>query len=101
MDTEAATHVHQLCMQSQVPDKEVIRQTMLNVLAERGYGHLLPPKLEDSASDEGSEVDDINTPPMSPSRRIIIKMAQKMQPEPQGATAQELLNPPRAATTTP
>ena len=67
---------------------------MLDVLAERGHGHLLPPELEDSASDEGSEVDDIDTLPMSPSRRIIIEMAQKMQPEPQGATAPELLNPP-------
>ena len=28
-------------------------------------------------------------------------MTQKMQLEPQGATAQELLNPPRATTTTP
>ena len=34
-------------------------------------------------------------------RRIIIEMTQKMQLEPQGATAQDLLNPPRATTTTP
>ena len=74
---------------------------MLDILAKRGHGHLLPPELEDSALDEGSEVDDIDTPPMSPYRRIIIGMAQKMQLEPQGGTAPELLNPPRAATTTP
>ena len=100
-DTESITHIHRLCMQSWALDQEVILQTVLDVLAERGHGHLLPPKLKDCASDEGSEVDDIDTPPMSPSRRIIIEMVQRMQLEPQGTTAQEHLNPAGATTTTP
>ena len=100
-DTESITHIHRLCMQSWALDQEVILKTVLDVLAERGHGHLLPPKLEDCASDGGSEVDDIDTPPMWPSRRIIIEMVQRMQLEPQGATAQELLNPAGATTTTP
>ena len=61
-------------------------------MAEAGHGHLLP-ELEDYATDEGSEVDDIDTPPMSPTRRVIIEAAQKMQPEPQGPLAEDLLNP--------
>ena len=61
-------------------------------MAKAGHGHLLI-ELEDYTTDEGSEVDDIDTPPMSPSRRVIIKAAQKMQPEPQGPMAEELLNP--------
>ena len=99
-DTEATTHVHQLCMQPQPPDPEILWQAVLNILAKGGHGHLLPPELEDYSSDEGSEVDDIDTPPMSPSRRIIIEVAQRMQPELQGPTVQELLNP-AGATTTP
>ena len=69
-------------------------------MVEAGHGHLLP-ELEDYATDKGSEVDDINTPPMSPSRRVIIEAAQKMQPEPQGPTAEELLNPTRAKSAPP
>ena len=38
---------------------------------------------------------------MSPSRRVIIEAAQKMQPEPQGPTAEELLNPTRAKSVPP
>ena len=99
-DTEAATHIHRLCMQPQVHDPDVLRQTVLDIMVEAGHGHLLP-KLEDYATDEGSEVDDIDTPPMSPSRRVIIEAAQKMQPEPQGPTAKELLNPTRAKSIPP
>ena len=82
-------------------DPDVLWQTVLDILAEGGHGHLLPPELEEYTSDEGSEVNDIDTPPMSPSRRIIIEMAQKMQPEPQGPTADGLLNPPGATSVTP
>ena len=64
-------------------------------MSEAGHGHLLP-ELEDYATNEGSEVDDIDTPPMSPTRRVIIKTAQKMLPESQGPMAEELLNPARA-----
>ena len=91
--TEAATHVHRLCMQSQMPDPDVLRKTVLNIMAKAGHAHLLPPELEEYTSDKGSKVDDIDTPPMSPSRRIIIEMAQRMQLEAQGPTAEELLNP--------
>ena len=88
-------------MQPQPPDPEVLRQAVLDILAKGGHDHLSPPELEDYASDKGSEVDDIDTPPMSPSRRIIIEIAQRMQLEPQEPTAQELLNPAGATTTTP
>ena len=74
---------------------------VLDILAKGGHGHLLPPELKDYASDQGSEVDDIDTPPMSPSRRIIIEMVQRMQPVPQGPTAEELLNPTGATIATP
>ena len=69
-------------------------------MVEAGHGHLLP-ELEDYAMDDGSEVDDIDTPPMSPSRRVITEAAQRMQPEPQGPTAEELLNPTRAKSIPP
>ena len=69
-------------------------------MAEAGHGHLLP-ELEDYATDEGSEVDDIDTPPMSPTRRVIIEAAQKMQPEPQGPMVEELLNPMRTKSVPP
>ena len=97
-DTEAATYVHQLCVK---PDPEVLRQTVLDILAEGGSGHLLSPEVEEYPSDEGSEVDNIDTLPMSPTRRIIIEVAQRMQPELQGPTAEELLNPTRATPATP
>ena len=87
-------------MQPQVHDPDVLQQVVLDIMVEVGHGHLLP-KLDDYATDEGSEVDDINTPPMSPSRRVIIKAAQKMQPEPQGPMAEELLNPMRAKSVPP
>ena len=93
-DTEVATHIHRLCVQPQVHNPDVLRQVVFDIRAEAGHGHLLL-ELEDYATDEGSEVDDIDTPPMSPTRRVIIKAAQKMQPEPQGPTAEELLNPTR------
>ena len=99
-DTEAATHIHRLCMQPQAHDPDVLRQTVLDIMVKAGHGHLLP-ELEDCATDEGSEVDDIDTSPMSPSRRVIIEAAQKMQPEPQGPTAEELLNPMRAKSVPP
>ena len=38
---------------------------------------------------------------MSPTRRVTIEAAQKMQPEPQGPTAEELLNPARAKSVPP
>ena len=82
-------------MQPQAHDPDVLRQAVLDIMVEAGHSHLLP-KLEDYATDKGSEVNDIDTPPMSPSRRVIIEAAQKMQPEPQGPTAEELLNPMRA-----
>ena len=49
----------------------------------------------------GLEVNDIDTPPMSPSRRIIIEMAQRMQLEARGPTAEELLNPSGVTGATP
>ena len=100
MDTEAATHIHRLCMQPQAHDPDVLQQAVLDIMVKAGHVHLLP-ELEDYAKDEGSEVDDINTLPMSPSRRVIIKAAQKMQHEPQGPTAEELLNPTRAKSIPP
>ena len=51
-------------MQPQVHDPDVLRQAVLDIMVEAGHGHLLP-ELEDYATDEGSEVDDINTLPMS------------------------------------
>ena len=74
---------------------------MLNIMAKAGHGHLLPPELKEYTSDEGSEVDDIDTPPMLPSRRIIIEAVQKMQPELQGPMAEELLNPSGVTGATP
>ena len=73
-DTEAATHIHRLCMQPQAHDPDVLRQVVLDIMVEAGHGHLLP-ELEDYATEEGSEVDDIDILPMSPSRRVIIKAA--------------------------
>ena len=99
-DTEVATHIHRLCVQPQAHNPDALRQVVLDIMAEAGHGHLLL-ELEDYATDEGSEVDDIDTLPMSPSRRVIIKAAQKMQPEPQGPTAEELLNPTRAKSVPP
>ena len=98
--TEAATHIHRLCVQPQVHDPDTLWQVVLDIMVKAGHGHLLL-ELEDYATDEGSEIDDINTPPMSPSRRVIIEAAQKMQPEPQGPTAEELLNPTRAKSVPP
>ena len=100
MDTEAATHIHRLCVQPQAHDPDVLRQAVFDIMAKAGHGHLLP-ELEDYATDEGSEVDDIDTRPMSPTRRVIIEAAQKMQPEPQGPMAEELLNPTRAKSVPP
>ena len=100
MDTEAATRIHRLCVQPQAHDPDVLRQAVFDIMAEARHGHLLP-ELEDYATDEGSEVDDIDTLPMSPTRRVIIKAAQKMQPEPQGPTAEELLNPSRVKSVPP
>ena len=87
-------------MQPQAHDPDVLRQAVLDITVEAGHSHLLP-KLEDYATDKGSEVNDIDTPPMSPSRRVIIEAAQKMQPEPQGPMAEELLNPTRAKSVPP
>ena len=87
-------------MQPQAHDPDVLRQAVLDIMVEAGHGHLLP-KLEDYATDEGSEVDNIDTPPMSLSRRVIIEAAQRMQPEPQGPMAEELLNPMRAKSIPP
>ena len=101
-DTEAASHIHRLCLQSHTPDPDALQKTVLNIMAEAGHGHLLPPELEEYTSDEGSMVEDINTPlRMSPLRRIIIETAQKMQPESPGLTANELLNPSGATRGTP
>ena len=99
-DTEAATHIHRLCVQPQAHDPDALWQVVLDIMAKAGHSHLLP-ELEDYATDEGSEVDDIDTPPMSPSRRVIIEAAQKMQPEPQKPKAEELLNPTRAKSVPP
>ena len=71
------------------------------MMADAGRGHLLHPKSDDYTSDEGSAMDDFDTPPLSPSRRIIIEVVQKMQLEPQGFTAVELLNPCGATGTMP
>ena len=99
-DTEVATHIHRLCVQPQAHDPDALQQAVLDIMVKAGHGHLLP-ELEDYATDEGSEIDDIDTLPMSPSRRVIIEAAQKMQPEPQGPTAEELLNPMRAKSVPP
>ena len=100
MDTEAATHIHRLCVQPQVHDPDALQQAVPDIMVEADHGHLLP-ELEDYTTDEGSEIDDIDTLPMSPSRRVIIKAAQKMQPEQQGPMAKELLNPTRAKSVPP
>ena len=100
-DTEATADVHRLCMQSRMPDPDILCQTVLDIMDEVSHSHLLSPETEEYTSDEGSKVDDIDTSPLSPSRRIIIDTAQRMQPEPQGLTAAELLNPCRATGTTP
>ena len=100
MDTEAATHIHRLCVQPQAHDPDVLQQAVFDIMAEAGHHHLLP-ELEDYTTDEGSEVDDIDTPSMLPTRRVIIEAAQKMQPEPQGPMAEELLNPMRAKSVPP
>ena len=99
-DTEVATHIHRLCVQPRVHDPDILRQVVFDIMAEAGHSYLLP-ELEDYATDEGSEVDDIDTPPMSPTRRVIIKAAQKMEPEPQGPMGEELLNPTRAKSVPP
>ena len=95
-----ATHIHRLCVQPQAHNPDVLWQAVFDIMAEAGHGHLLP-ELEVYATDKGSEVDDIDTPPMLPTRRVIIEAAQKMQPEPQGPTAEELLNPTRAKSVPP
>ena len=100
MDTEAATHIHRLCVQPQAHNPDILRQAVFDIMAEAGHCHLLP-ELEDYTTDEGSEVDDIDTPSMSPTRRVIIEAAQKMQPEPEGPTAEELLKPMRAKSVPP
>ena len=100
MDTEAATRIHRLCVQPQAHDPDVLRQAVFDIMAEAGHSHLLP-ELEDYATDQGSEVNDIDTLPMSPTRRVIIEAAQKMQPEPQGPMAEELLNPTRGKSVPP
>ena len=87
-------------MQPQAHDPDTLRQAVLDIMVKAGHSHLLP-ELEDYTTDEGSEIDDIDTPPMSPSRRVIIEAAQKMQPEPQGPTAKELANPMRAKSVPP
>ena len=99
-DTEVATHIHRLCVQPQAHNPDALWQVVFDIMAEAGHGHLLP-ELEDYATNEGSEVNDIDTLPMSPTRRVIIKAAQKMQPETQGPTAEELLNPARAKSVPP
>ena len=99
-ETEVATHIHRLCVQPQVHDPDTLWRVVFDIMAEAGHSHLLP-ELEDYATDEGSEVDDIDMPPMSPTRRVIIETAQKMQLEPQGPMAEELLNPARAKSVPP
>ena len=99
-DTDATTHMNQVSLQSRMPDPDILQQTVLDIMADTGHSNLLPPEYEEYTSDEGSAMDDIDTPPMSPSRRIIIEMAQRMQPEPQGFTAGEL-NPSGASGATP
>ena len=88
-------------MQSKAPDLDVLPQTVYDIMAEGRHSHLLPSELEDYTSDDGSEINDIDTPPMSPSRRIIIETAQKMHLEPPGLTAKELLNPMGVVNVTP
>ena len=87
-------------MQPQAHDPDALWQAVLDIMAEAGHGHLLL-ELEDYTTDEGLEIDDIDTLPMLPSRRVIIEAAQKMQPEPQGPMAEELLNPMRAKSVPP
>ena len=92
--------MHRLCVQPQAHDPNALWQAVRDIMVEAGHSHLLP-KLEDDVTNEGSEVDDIDTPPMSPSRRVIIEATQRMQPEPQGPMAKELLNPTRARSVPP
>ena len=99
-DTEAATHIYRLCVQPQVHDPDALQRAIFDIMAEAGHSHLLL-ELEDYTTDEGSEVNDIDMPPMSPTRKVTIKTAQKVQPEPQGPMAEELLNPTRAKSVPP
>ena len=74
-------------------DHDILRQAIWDVLAEGGHCHLLLPDIEDYPSDKGSEVDYIDTPPMSPSRRVIIDAAPKARIAPDRPNADDLLNP--------
>ena len=71
-DTEVAAQVYQLHMQPSNPD--MLKQAVHKVLVEGGH-QLLSPDVEDYLSDQGSEIDCINTPPMSPLRRVILDSA--------------------------
>ena len=66
MDTEAMTHMNRVTLQSQMPNPDVLRQTVLDIMADTGHGHLLHPKTDDYTSDEGSAMDDFDTPPLFP-----------------------------------
>ena len=90
-DTEATTQVNWLYMQ--LPDHDILRQAIWDVLTEGGHCHLLLPDIEDYPSDKGLEVDCIDTPPMSPSRRVIIDAVPKARIAPDGPNADDLLNP--------
>ena len=90
-DTEATAQVNWLHMQS--PDPDILRQAVLEILADGGNRYLLSPDIEEYPSDEWLEVDSIDTPPMSPSRRIIIDAAQRVWLESRRLTADDLLNP--------
>ena len=74
-DTETAAQVNQLYMQ--LPDPDILRQAVCKALAE-GDHHLLSPDIEEYPSDQGSEIDSIDTPPMLPSRRVILDAAQRV-----------------------
>ena len=41
-DTEAATHIHRLCVQPQVHDPDALRRVVFDIMAEAGHSHLLP-----------------------------------------------------------
>ena len=62
-DTEATAQVNHLHMQP--PNYDILRQAVHEILAEGGH-HLLLPDIEEYPSDQGSEIDSIDTPPMSP-----------------------------------
>ena len=85
-DTEAATHLHKLCVQPQVHDPDTLQRSVFDIMA-GGWPQTIycrnwrtTPLMRDLKSN------DIDMPPhVTHKRRVIIETAQRMQPEPQRA----------------